>query len=229
MRSRTCPILLLLALVAPAAAEVDAGLQRLGWRELTFDGKTPNRFAIGEGDAVEIGGQGSVSVLWRALPGDLNDLDLHWRWRVDVAPPESDLTRKGGDDRALALYVSFAFDPSGAGFVERAKRALVAPFVDQELPGRVLMYVWAGRGDTTGVWFDNPWLEGVGKYRILRGPEAELGTWYDEHVDLEADFRQAFGEPITAKTGPYQLAISADGDDTGATLRAAVADIRFGP
>ena len=69
---------------------------------------------------------------------------LTWRWRVDAAPPATDLTKKGGDDRALALYIAFAFDPARAGAFERVTLVAVAKLAGKQLPGRVLTSMWGG-------------------------------------------------------------------------------------
>ena len=195
-----------------------------GWNELTFDKKIPNRFSLDDEGAIRISGDGSVSVLWRDLPNTAQEgLQLSWRWLVDAGPPATDLAKKGGDDRALSLYVSFEFDPERAGFWERSKRALLQPFVDDELPGRVLLYVWGGN-DATDEWIDSPYFSGFGKMKILQTARSPNATWFDESVDLAADFRHAFGEEPTK---PYQLAISSDGDDTQSGVQARVSAIEF--
>jgi hypothetical protein len=218
----------------PALAGVGEGLAARGWRELTFRDKEPNLFAAVEGegdDGVRVESRGTVSVLYRDLAGGV-DLAatpvLAWRWRVDEAPPATDLARKGGDDRALAVYVSFAFDPARAGAFERTRRAVLQRLAGRALPGRVLTYLWGGDGRAGGGagWLDNPYLRGAGRMRVLRGPDAPLGRWFEERVDLAADHAAAFGRPPTA---PEQVSISADTDDTASRAVGVVAGLAFRP
>src|SRR3712207_8732533 len=42
-------------------------------------------------------------------------------WRVDQAPPPTDLTRKRADDRAMSLWIGFRFDSANASLGERIK------------------------------------------------------------------------------------------------------------
>lgn len=219
------------AATRPTRAGIGPGLEGEGWKELTFENKDPNSFSAVEGGAgVRVEGRGTVSVLYRPLEADLAATPvLAWRWRVDAAPPPTDLARKGGEDRALALYVAFAHDPARAGPVERLRRAAARAAASatggRPLPGRLLVYTWGGDGKARG-WFDNPYLEGFSKMRVLRGPDAPLGTWLEERVDLVADHREAFGHPPTR---PTELSLSCDSDDTGVPVAGAVADVAFRP
>lgn len=208
-------------------AEIGPGLEQEGWRELTFRNKRPNTYRAIEGGAgVQIEGRGTVSALHRPVAADLAATPvLVWRWRVDAAPPPTDLTRKGGEDRALALHVAFAYDPARAGAMEKLKRAAASVTGDRPLPGRLLIYTWGGDGRVRD-WFDNPYLPGFSRMKVLRGPEAPLGTWLEEQVDLVADHQAAFGQPPTR---PSELSLSGDSDDTEARVVGAVADIAFRP
>jgi hypothetical protein len=209
----------------PALAGLGPELAKEGWQELTFKNKQPNSFtALEGGTGVRVESRGAVSLIYRPLQADLAATPvLAWRWRVDQAPPPTDLTRKGGEDRALAIYVAFEYDPARAGFVEKAKRAAAAIASDRPLPGRVLIYTWGGNGATRG-WFDSPYIREYNKMKVLRGPEAPLGQWVEERVDLVADHQEAFGYPPTR---PTELSLSCDSDDTKAPVAGAVADVAF--
>lgn len=212
------------ALLAPLTASADVGpaLEKAGWRELVFRGRQANHFEA-RGEGVGVVSRQSVSVLWRDVEAAPSSTPLlRWRWRVEEAVPATDLSRKGGDDRSLAVYVAFAFDEAKAGLWERTKRAALGAFTDDPLPGRVLTYVWGGEGPEG--WFTNPHLPGGGMLRILRGQGAPQGRWLDEEVDLAADYRAAFGSAPTMVTG---LGISADSDDTGTLAAGEVAGLDF--
>ncbi len=210
----------------PARAGLDDALGWAGWRELTFKNKQPNRFAAEGADGVRVETNGTVSLIYRPASADLASTPiLAGRWRVDAAPPPTDLTRKGGDDRPLAVYVSFAYDPARAGVGERLKRAAASITSDRPLPGRLLVYTWGGDGRAQG-WFDSPYIKQFSKMRALRGPDAPLGQWVEERVDLRADHQAAFGQPPTA---PTEISVSADSDDTKSRSVGLVADLRFAP
>lgn len=209
---------------AMASAEISDELTDAGWQELTFEDKAPNTYGLSDSGEIMIEGTGAVSVLWRPIVWTAATSSvLSWRWQVDAGPPPTDLSQKGGDDRPISLYVSFEFDPDRSSFWERSKRALVQPFVDDELPGRVLLYVWGGE-QASDEWLDSPYFSGIGRMKILQAADSGFGTPFEQEVNLAADFREAFGEEPTA---PYQLAISSDGDDTGSTIRATIAEIRL--
>lgn len=215
-----------LAANLPARAGLDDALGRAGWRELTFKNKQPSRFTAEGPDGVRVETDRTVSLVYRPASADLAATPvLTWRWRVDSAPPPTDLTRKGGDDRPLALYVSFAYDPARAGVGEKLKRAAASITSDRPLPGRLLVYMWGGDGRAKG-WFDSPYLKTYSKMRVLRGPDAPLGQWVEERVDLVADHQAAFGQPPTA---PTELSVSADTDDTQGRSAGLIAGLRFVP
>ena len=215
---------LLLSLGLPALAGVDEALLADGWNEVLFDGKTPNRFeAEGEG-GVTVLSESSVSLVQRPLDVDLAATPLlTWRWRVDEATPPTDLSIKGGDDRSLAIYVAFPFQPEEAGFMERMKRAVVESLVGEEAPGRVLVYVWGGEGKR-GDSVPNPYLGKAGATTILRSADSETGAWQEESIDIAEDYRNSFAsEP----PDPISIAISADSDDTMSRIEAAITGLSF--
>lgn len=194
-----------------ARAAVDPKLVALGWQELVFRDKPANSYALEPDGSIRIESRASVSVIWLDLPADPRATPiLGWRWRIDEAVPPTDLSRKGGDDRSLAVYVAFAYAAERASLLERSVRAILRPLVERELPGRMLSYVWGGDGRSGG-WFDNPYLPTGSRIRVLRGLGAPMGTWLEERVDIGSDFREAFGEEPTKVV---QIGVSADSDDT---------------
>ncbi len=206
-----------------AGAALWPGGAGAAWREVRFPRRAANRFSV-DGDLVRVTSDSSVSVLWRDVAVDLAATPiLAWRWRVEVAPPPTDLARRGGDDRALALYATFAADPATETLGTRLRRAMLEPFVEGVMPGRVLTFVWGGDGRTAG-WFVNPYLAGSGRMRVLRGPEAPLGVWLDEAVDLRAEHAAAFGDPAGTL---MQLGVSADSDDTTSRAEASLELLGF--
>lgn len=213
-----------LLVTAPVFAETDEGLRAKGWEEVLFDGKVANRFeALGE-SGIAVSSEGSVSLLQRPFVVDLERTPLlTWRWQVQEAAPPTDLRIKGEDDRSLALYVAFPYQPEQAGLWERMWRGIVERVAGKEAPGRILVYVWGGEG-TRGERVPSPHLGKAGMMTILRPATSETGSWQAETVDIAEDYRQTFGsEP----PDPISIAISADTDDTRTRASGLVEGITF--
>ncbi|MDX5362139.1 MAG: DUF3047 domain-containing protein, partial [Alphaproteobacteria bacterium] len=196
------------------------------WRPLTFEGKAPNRFAGTAEGALTIEGDASVSFLFAGVPPSLGARAeaLRWAWKAEAAVPPTDLAAKGGDDRTLALYVAFAWDPAQATLSELLRRPVVEMLQGPDAPGRILAYTWGG-SRPPGSRFASPYAGGSSQIVILRDAATETGRWHAETVSPRADYRAAFGEEAPAIT---QIAIVSDGDDTGTAVRAAVRDICLG-
>jgi hypothetical protein len=205
-------------------------LAAAGWRKVAWNGLRPAQFAVTPSGGIRISGRGEGSFIARPLTGAATC--LAWRWRVDAGPPPTDLTRRGGDDRAVSIGIGFAGFGPQAGFSTRAQHAVAqAAAGDVRLPRSALVYIWGGTGregqDGPGGFFASPWSSGISKMRILRPADAPRGQWVEERVDLGADWRAAFGGGEVPPMS--ELMISTDGDDTGARVEVQVENIRLVP
>lgn len=173
---------------------------------------------------IRVRGQAAGGFVRRALSGPAQCLS--WRWRVDAGPPATALNRRGGDDRALAISIGFAGWPTHASLWQRAQYGFAqAAAGDHTLPRSMLIYTWGGTGQEPRP-FPSPYLAGLGQVRVQQPAAAPRGRWIEQRVDLAADWRATFGgDPPSL----LELSISADTDDTGSLLDAAVEGIRFGP
>ncbi|WP_424811793.1 DUF3047 domain-containing protein [Roseococcus sp. YIM B11640] len=210
------------AALAPAAARASLHptLSAEGWTHGEYDGLRPASFhPHPQGIAVEA--QGTGSFVWKRMRGEAGCLG--WRWRVDAGPPATLLTRRGGDDRALAITAGFAGWPPRVTAWQRAQHAIAQVAAGRHvLPRSVLIYVWGGTGQEPD-FFPSPWIPGIGCVRVLRPAGSPQGRWFEERVDLAADWRRAFGgEPPPLQ----EIAIGTDGDDTGTRISAMVEAIR---
>lgn len=202
--------------VALAAAPVAAthrvlgpGVEAAGWRLLTVPGKKAARFRVVEDGAIEIAADGAVAFLYR--PGDdATGSSLAWRWRVDAAPRPGDLSVAGADDRPLAVHVTYP-PPADAPLLDRAGRWLRGAVVGEPLTGRMVSYVWGGTAPR-GTILANPGAPQDGVLIVLRDGGEPLGTWREEHVSPNDDYRAAFG---AAPPAPVYIVVSADTDDLG--------------
>ena len=169
---------------------------------------------------MQVSSNGGVGFLYRPLAAsEAGKLRLSWRWRVERAPPPSDLSVKGADDRPLAIHLWFPEEP---GLWSEIK-GTVGRLLGVPVPGKVLSYVWGGT-QARGTKLANPHLEDDGVLIVLRSGRHAPDGWVREEIDIAADFTMAFGYPPPAAS---YLVISADSDDRPGRTLARVKEIRF--
>lgn len=184
------------------------------WQEQTFGLFGGGNDFVFRRSALDVGSDDAVSLVWTALPGSAwGSRAASWRWQVDMSVPPTDLTRKGGDDRNLAVYFVFLPADRAASVRDAGIRALL-----NDGSARVLTYVWGG-AHARGEVLPSPYLGDRGRTIVLRPAGTGAAR---ERVDLAADFGRAFGG---AAPGVVGVAVSADSDDTGSRIRARVSDL----
>jgi hypothetical protein len=124
----------------------------------------------------------------------------------------TDLAKKGGDDRALAVYFAFADE-------DTSEQTDLLGLLREER-GDLLVYVWGGI-DRPGSVLPLPYFHARGTTMVKRAATAPKGVWFSEMADIRDDFRRAFGR---APGKLVAVAVSSDSDDTGDFNLAAVAD-----
>ncbi|SNT12266.1 DUF3047 domain-containing protein [Tropicimonas sediminicola] len=198
------------ALLAVLASAALAGAIRFddGWREQRFPLKRPNDWTLAP-DRLSLASEGGVSLLYLPLaPAEAGARQASWEWSVGQSVPPTDLTRKGGDDRNLALY--FLFLPEAAA--DRLRGAGLSRVL-RDRDARALVYVHGG-AHPLGAPLASPYLGPRGVTIPLQAARPGAAA---QSVDLAGDFRRAFGgEPGVL----FGLAVSADSDDTDASIRA---------
>jgi hypothetical protein len=212
---RFAALLLVSSLCLPSFTAFDAKADGLSisfrdgsWAEQTFPFKRANDYAI-EGQTLTIDSERSVSMLYARLPNAVwNARSASWDWKVLRSVPGTDLTKKGDDDRNIALYFIFLPAERAEATQDSSIRRLL-----REQSARVLVYVWGG-DHQQGALLPSPYMDTRG-VTIVQRPS---GTGeFSEQIDLAADFTRAFGTAPTALAG---LAVSADSDDTRAIIDA---------
>lgn len=185
------------------------------WKTQRFSLFSSNTYRF-KGSELDVLSDGSVSMAYVALDSSRWDArDAQWNWSVVEGVAATDLTRKGGDDRNLALY--FVFLPQAEA--ERLRGGSIRKLLGNE-QARVLVYVWGGEHGRNQQ-LDSPYLGARGKTVVLRN--AGTGS-HREDVDLARDYQRAFGSQVEALVG---LAVSADSDDTDGAIRARIAGLRL--
>ncbi len=207
-----------------AEATLPPELTARAWEQMTFDGKRANRYRACATDCIEVDTDASVSLIGRAVTADLGEMPvLTWEWKISQPVVATDLTVKGQDDRALAVYVTFPYDPDTATFSESLLRPLVELARGTDAPARTLSYVWSGYG-TPGAVVASPYFGDVNVMIVARTADAPVGQWLRETVDVAADHERVFGRrPQRAA----HVLIGADSDDTGTANRGFVRGITF--
>lgn len=199
----------ILALSAPAAAiEISFGddLHAAGWRDLTFRKFAATQYRADRGGLAVLADKSS-SMLYRAFAAErLSPVRARWSWRVDDGVGATDLTRKGGDDSALALYFVFA-DEKTANRLAGKKPSMLRMLGARHTT--TLIYVFGGA--RTGP-FQSPYVSGKSWSMVLRPAMSARSTWFAETADLGADHTRAFGK---APGRLIAVAVSSDSDDTG--------------
>ena len=183
-------------------------LHQAGWRTVTFPGIAAASFKATGRTSLEVSADSAAGLLCRMLDGaQWQARKAHWRWRVRQGAPATDLTTRGVDDRALAVYFVFGAradaGKSPTGLLGSATvTALVYVFGGDKPRGRIL---------------PSPHMGERGKFIVLRPADAQKSVWLDEDVDLATDHLRAFARPA-----PLLLAviIMSDSDDTRTRNRA---------
>jgi Protein of unknown function (DUF3047) len=203
---RLVAALVLLLLQKPACADAigfSPTTEKAGWRILAMPGVTPAKFSVDADGTLIVVANAAVGWMWRPVRGRTSDATrAQWNWRTDEAVGPTDLTRRGADDRALAVYFIFNDAAIDAG----NPLALITTG-----SARALVYV-SGGNRPRGEVVSSPHMKERGKFIVLRPGDTPHGQWHDEHVDLSSDYTRVFGgkrPPLVA------IAISSDSDDTG--------------
>jgi len=206
-----------LALGLMSAGAVHAGpvLFDGGWKEQGFPFTKANSYRQG-GARLDVASDASVSLLYRRLSASEHDsTSAAWKWAVTDGVPPTDLTRKGGDDRDLALYFVFVPEDQAASLETAGLRKLLG-----NSSSRALVYVRGGK-HAAGQVLPSPYMGKRGVTIVLRGSGTGAAA---EKVDLAADYRRAFGGAPGKLMG---LAVSADSDDTDTRIRASLEGLRL--
>jgi hypothetical protein len=211
----TCAMACLLTTAHPSRLEAEP-VAFSGWTHQKFNLLRGGNSWRQAGQQLSVASDGTVSLLWRAVPqSSWQASTASWTWSVESGVPPTDLSRKGGDDRNLALYFIFAPQDVAAASEGLGIRKL---FDNPDV--RVLMYVWGG-GHQRGAVLQSPYLGARGKTIVLR--PAAVGS-FDEKVDFRADVKRIYDRTNLALVG---VAVSADSDDTGSRIRARVSNLDF--
>lgn len=198
------------ALIVAASAASAGPVSFANWQEQRLSLFGSNDYTFGQ--TLQMTSNGTVSIAWgRVAQGDWGATRASWTWDVSAGVPPTDLSRKGGDDRNLAVYFVFVPQDAAAGLASADIRALLG-----RKDVRVLQYAYGGNNPVRSVLPSPYGTPGTGVTIPLR--QAGTGS-HSETVDLAADYARAFGGTPGALIG---MAVSGDSDDTKSRIAAAV-------
>jgi hypothetical protein len=182
-------------------------LRASGWRTVSFPNTAPVVFTA-ESGALRVAAGRAAGILWHALEAPRPaPASAQWSWKVEQGVRPTDLTKRGEDDRALAVYFVF-------GAAEDRYKGAMALLSAREVT--CLVYVFGGNAPRSTVQ-SSPHMGERGKFIILRPAQAPKRRWLEENVEVKADYIRAFGRQPDHLIA---VAISSDSDDTRGYTRA---------
>jgi len=199
----------------------------VGWQRLTFRRiERHTRYSlveVGNGVVVRAVSERSASGLARPLSLSPREYPIiEWRWKVDNVLQKGDVTRRDGDDYPARLYITFAFDPDRAGYLERLKHEAARLVQGRELPYRAISYIWESHSPV-GTMVPNSYTDRV-MMLVVESGEKKRQQWVTERRNVYEDYKKAFGEEPAMISG---VAIMTDTDNTGEAAMAWYGDIVF--
>ena len=198
-----------------------------GWQPLTFSRieRHTDYSLVEEGGTVVVKAVSnqSASGLTRAISIDPAQYPvIEWRWKVNNVLQKGDVTRKDGDDYPARIYITFAFDPDRAGFLERLEQQAARLIQGRDVPYRAISYIW-GSNSPAGTMIANSYTDRAMMF-VVQGGAEKLQQWVTERRNVYEDYKKAFGEEPPMISG---VAIMTDTDNTRESAIAWYGDIVF--
>jgi hypothetical protein len=198
-----------------------------GWQPLTFSriNRHTDYFLVeDEGTVViEAVSEQSASGLTRAISISPAQFPvIEWRWKVNNVLQQGDVTSKDGDDYPARIYITFAFDPDSAGYLDRLEYEAARLIQGKDVPYRAISYIW-GSNSPAGTMIPNAYTDKVMMFVVESGA-GKLQQCITERRNVFEDYQKAFGDEPAMISG---VAIMTDTDNTGESAVAWYGDIVF--
>jgi hypothetical protein len=198
-----------------------------GWQPLTFEriARHTDYSLVNDAGTVVIKAvsEQAASGLTRAV--SISPLEypvIQWRWKVNNVLQKGDVTSKDGDDYPARIYITFAFDPDRAGYLQRLEYEAARLLLGPDVPYRAISYIW-GSNSPADTMIANSYTDRVMMFVVESGA-GKLQQWVTERRNVYADYRKAFAEEPPMISG---IAIMTDTDNTGEAAVAWYGDIVF--
>lgn len=147
---------------------------------------------------------------------------IQWRWKVNNILRKGDVSSKAGDDYPARIYITFAFDPDRAGYLERLEHEAARLIRGKDVPYRAISYIW-GSNSPAGTMVANSYTDRAMMF-VVQGGSGKSRQWLTEERNVYEDYKKAFGEEPTMISG---VAIMTDTDNTRESAVAWYGDIVF--
>jgi hypothetical protein len=218
------------SVLAPFAAAGSA--PEAPWKLTGLPGQTKpfTRFSVVDVDgqrALRVEADASYGNLLHPLRRDAPHAQLSWRWRVDELDTAADLRARQGDDTALKVCTLWDLPLERLAFVERQLLRVARSRTTDPVPAATVCYVWDAHLPV-GTAIDNAFTRRL-RYLVLRSGEGHVHEWSSERRDIEADFRQLFGDEAAELPPLVGVAVGADADNTKGHSVGLVSDLVLEP
>ncbi|MBF0467924.1 MAG: DUF3047 domain-containing protein [Desulfamplus sp.] len=147
---------------------------------------------------------------------------IKWRWKIENIITKSDVAKKSGDDYPARIYITFEYDGSKPGFIEKAKFNAAKAIYGQYPPVAAINYIWDNKADK-GLFIPNTYTDRV-MMVVVESGTSKLNQWVSHTRNIYDDFKKAFGQEPPLISG---VAIMTDTDNTGESATAFYGDIVF--
>ncbi|MDM7941049.1 MAG: DUF3047 domain-containing protein [Hydrogenophaga sp.] len=191
----------------------------LGWQSFALPGKRHVPFetvVVLDRTALRVKADNSVSILRRRFEPTLGKPGrFAFSWKVDALPAGADLSAADASDSPVGVVLAFEGDRTRWSARTHRLSEMSRLLTGEELPFATLIYVW-GSHELPGTVVVNPRTDRIRKL-VLDSGTRDIGVWRDHVRDVQADFRQVFGE----EPGPLRVvALMTDTDNTRSALTA---------
>lgn len=167
----------------------------------------------------------SLSFLHRELqPPRIDVQRVAWSWWLGNELPEADLAQADISDSPVRLLLAFDGDRDRLTGRQAMASELVRLLTGHELPFATLTYVWT-RQYAPGTVLHNPRSDRI-RYLVVEQGPARLGRWLSYERDIQADYRNAFGEAPGPLVG---VGLMTDTDNTQASTRVVYGPVTLKP
>jgi len=196
------------------------------WQEVKLnDSLKPNQYRFlntADSPVIEIDSAGSMSLLARPISIDLETTPvLCWRWRINRVLETADMTNRQGDDYAARLYLSFEIPTDQQSFGLRLQLGLARAIWGNNVPDGAINYVWDNR-QPVDTRMPNAYTDRVTMIVVQTGDQ-NVGQWVWQWRNVKRDMNEYF--PASSKL--IQIALAADTDNTGESVRAEFSGLQF--
>jgi len=198
-----------------------------GWKPLTFKKIEKHTIytLVKDDDVVVVKAvaEASASGLTREIKINPKEYPIvQWRWKIMNILKKGDVHRKEGDDYPARIYITFEYDASKLGLLEKAKYEMIRLLYGEYPPLAAINYIWESKAPV-GTMVPNPYTDRVMMFVVESG-SAKLKQWVNEERNVYEDYKKAFGQEPPMISG---VAIMTDTDNTGESATAYYGDIIF--